>query len=153
LRVVKWRVCAGLYLNDDHADQGYSFGAVNRINNWNQIFFFPHSNGKWNVNIESDNVWNMHFVLELHNSICILRNVETSIFWDWKVFFLNDFLQMRRFRQTSVTWSSCKVHSTGRNISQFVGDYEAVSLRFYGEFDTFYVKLIDCKYVRILYTF
>ena len=33
-------MCAGLHLNDDYADQGYSFGAVNRINNWNQVFFF-----------------------------------------------------------------------------------------------------------------
>jgi len=34
-----------------------------------------------------------------------------------------------------------------------VGDHERVSLHFYGEFDTFYVKLTDCKYVSILYNF
>lgn len=55
--------------------------------------------------------------------------------------------------KTSGTWRSCKVYSTGRNFPQFVGAYETVLLRFYGEFDTFYIKLIDCKYVRILYQF
>ena len=38
--MVKWRVCTGLHLNDDYADQGYSFGAVNRISNWNHGFLF-----------------------------------------------------------------------------------------------------------------
>jgi len=34
-----------------------------------------------------------------------------------------------------------------------VEDYERVPLLFYGEFDIFCMKLMDYKYVRILYKF
>lgn len=150
--MVKWRVCAWLHLNDDCADQGYSFGAVNRINNWNQVFFLSHSDGKWNVNIQSNNVWNVGFALKLRISICILRNLQTSSFWGWNVCYMNSY-KCGVLDKTSGAWPSCKEHSTGRSFPKFVGDCEKVPLCFYGQFDTFYIKLTDCKNVRILYKF